>query len=114
MNVFGDGKNIATGMAVDKQDLTLRSELELGFQALNVILICLPLGQDLTDEAEPVDCVEPRDLCGRLMQGPQKNLCGIESARSDTLQKDLQRIIPHFPFRFAKNQFQEETPVLDV
>ncbi len=77
-----------------------------------MIPVRFPPGQNLTDEAQPAGSVEPCNLHRRLMQGTQIDLCGFEAARSDALQKDLQWIVPHFPFRFAKNQLQDGSPVL--
>src|SRR5215212_5673686 len=106
LDILREAKNIPARMTIDKRDLTLRGKLELHFETLNMILVSLSLGQDLTNEAQPIISMEARDLCRRFVERTQIDFSGIKATGLDSLKEDLQRIIPHFPFGFTKEQFQ--------
>src|SRR6266536_1514016 len=108
LEVLREAKNIAACMDIDKRDLTLRGKLKLRLQAFHMILVRLSLCQDLTNELQPIAGMETCNLRWRLMQGAQINLAGCKATRPDSLEENLQRIIPHFPLGFTKNKFQDQ------
>ena len=62
LDIFLKAKNITPSMAIDKDHLTQRCKLELRFQALDVILVGLSLGQNLPNETQSMLSMEARDV----------------------------------------------------
>src|SRR4026208_2097927 len=69
-----------------------------------MILVGLSLRQDLANQAQPIRRMELCNLRGWFVQRAQVDLGRLKAAGADSLQKYLQRIIPHLPLGFAKNQ----------
>jgi len=62
-NIFLEAENIAASLAIDENDLATCSKFKLGFQTLDMILISLPLSQNLSDQQQTTGTVETRNLC---------------------------------------------------
>src|SRR5215207_9952851 len=79
LKVLLKAENVTSRMAINKRDLAVRGELELRFQALDMIHIRLALRQDLTNEPQSMGGVEARNLGRRLVQGAQIDLGSLEA-----------------------------------
>ena len=62
LHILHEGKNIASRMAVYKNNVTLGGKLELRFEAPDMFLAGLSLSQNLTDQAQSVGSMLARNL----------------------------------------------------